>query len=85
MRGLRLASYRSTLPYLAQCSQSQFPPKPSRRSRLRSPMDMRLRPARTARAAICSPLPRGVIDRLNAMRGLGQSYSDAILALAKGE
>ena len=48
-------------------------------------MDMRLRPARTARAAICSPLPRGVIDRLNAMRGLGQSYSDAILALAKGE
>ena len=36
-----LASHRSTLlPYLAQCSQSQFPPKPSRRSRRRSPMDM---------------------------------------------
>jgi hypothetical protein len=30
-------------------------------------------------------LPHGVIDRLKAMRGAGESYSDVILRIAKGE
>jgi hypothetical protein len=30
-------------------------------------------------------LPHGVLDRLKALRGPGESYSDVILQLAKGE
>jgi hypothetical protein len=31
------------------------------------------------------PLPRDVLDKLNYLRGPGESYSDVILRVAKGE
>ena len=30
-------------------------------------------------------LPHGVLDKLKALRGAGESYSDVIVRLAKGE
>lgn len=37
------------------------------------------------RGGYAATLPNGVLDRLNRLRGPGQSYSDIILALANGQ
>jgi hypothetical protein len=37
------------------------------------------------RGSYMATLPNGVLDRLNCVRGPVQSYSDVILALAKGK
>jgi hypothetical protein len=48
------------------------------------PKRQRGEPRPDGKGGVLVVLPHGVIDRLKAMRGAGESYSDVILRIAKG-
>ena len=63
---------------------SQSPPKPSPPSQRRCPTIGRLSDAPDGKGGFLIVLPADVLNRLKAMRGPGESYSDVILRLARG-
>ena len=56
-----------------------------RRDRDHRPQQIGDRCPRDGNGSFVVPLPRDVLDKLNYLRGPGESYSDVILRVAKGE